>query len=190
MVWRAKPGCPPQRRDTLERAVNALPPDWLLPPQTGEIFPDIPTCHRRLRGFSLIEGFCVVRVGGGTKSNPGAKFLCSFHSSETRNTRRLEDRVERDEEGTIVSQRKREATSVGQSNCPWTVYVSWKSVGKRNSGIKSFILTVNTFEHKGHPLTDDPLWALFRNFKHWKPLLLNTDKLSSRIAIVVESSRH
>src|SRR5437762_7960320 len=55
MVWHAKPGCPSQRRDVLERAVNTLPLNWLSPPQTGEIFPDIPTCHRRLRGFSRSE---------------------------------------------------------------------------------------------------------------------------------------
>jgi len=160
MVWHAKPGCPSQRRDILERAVNTLPLNWLLPPQTGEIFPDIPTCHRRLRGFSLVEGFCVVRIGGGTKSNPGCKFFCSFHSSETRNYRKLEDRVERNEEGTITSKRKREATSVGQSDCPWQVYISWKSVGKRNSGIKGFILTVKSLEHKGYLLTDDLLMFL------------------------------
>ena len=157
MVWQAKPGCPPQRREALERAVNAMPPEWLLAPQTGELFPDVPACYRRLKGYSLVEGFCIVRFGGGTKSNPGCRFLCSFHVSGTRNSRKLEDRVVKDEEGTIISQRKREATSVGQSDCPWEAYVSWKSVGKRNSGIKSFILTINTLEHKGHPLTDDPL---------------------------------
>ena len=106
MVWQAKPGCPPQRREALERAVNAMPPEQLLAPQTGELFPDVPTCYRRLKGYSLVEGFCVVRVGGGTKSNPSYKFLCSFHSSKTRNYRKLEDRVEKDEERMIISRRK------------------------------------------------------------------------------------
>ena len=157
MVWQAKPGCPPQRREALERAVNAMPPEWLLAPQIRELFPNVPVCYCRLKDYSFVEGFYIVRFGGGIKSNPGCHFLCNFYGSGTRNSRKLEDKVEKDEEGTIISQRKREATSVGQSDCPWEAYVSWKSIGKRNSIIKSFILTINIFEYKGHPLTNDPL---------------------------------
>ena len=118
MVWQAKPGCPPQRREALECTVNAMLPEWLLAPQTGELFPDIPACYCRLKDYSFVEGFCIVRFSGGTKSNPGCHFLCSFYSSGTRNSRKLEDRVEKDKEGTIILQRKREATSVSQSDYP------------------------------------------------------------------------
>lgn len=157
MVWHAKPGCPEHHRRALERAVNAMPAEWRSPPATGESFPDLTTCYRRVQGFSLVEGFCIVKDGGGTKANPGTRFFCSFHGSQTKNCRKLEDRVSRDEEGNIVSQRKRETTSVGQSNCSWAVSASYKSVGKRNSGVKGYVLTVKSLLHSGHPLTDDPL---------------------------------
>lgn len=157
MVWHAKPGCPPQHREPLERAVNAMPAEWHSPPATGEVFPDLVTCLRRIQGFALVEGFCVVKIAGGTKINPGGRFACSFHGSLTRNYRKLEERVLKDDDGHIISQRKREATSVGQSSCPWQVLVSYKNIGKRNSGVKGFVLTAKSLSHEGHPLTEDPL---------------------------------
>ena len=71
-AWRAKPHCPRHLVAALERAVNALPSEWLLPPHTGEIFDSIEHCRRRLQGYSLAEGFEVVQIGGGTKQNPAA----------------------------------------------------------------------------------------------------------------------
>src|SRR4030095_10552388 len=106
MVWHAKPGCPQHLVATLERAVNSLPPEWLLSPCTGEIFDSIDHCKRRLPGYALAEGFEFVQTGGGTKQNPGARFQCSRHGEATRNWRKLEPRVERDEQGNITSKRK------------------------------------------------------------------------------------
>ena len=67
-TWRAKPRCPRHLVAVLERAVNALPSEWLLPPRTGEIFDSIEHCRRRLQGYSLAEGFEVVQTGGGTSA--------------------------------------------------------------------------------------------------------------------------
>ena len=157
MVWHAKPGCPPHHRQALERAVNAMPTAWREPPETGEVFEDIVTCQRRLRGFSLVEGFAIVKGSGSNKACPGQTFMCIFHGSKTRNTRNLEPIVERDIEDKIISQRERENTAVSQSNCHWEARVSYKSIGKRNSGVKGFVLTVKSLLHEGHQLTDDPL---------------------------------
>ena len=63
-VWRAKPRCPKHLVAILERAVNALPPAWLLQPTTGEVFDSIEHCKRRLQGYALAEGFDVVQTGG------------------------------------------------------------------------------------------------------------------------------
>src|SRR5438046_9559100 len=71
-AWRAKPGCPKHLVAVLERAVNALPPAWLLQPTTGEVFDSIEHCKRRLQGYALAEGFEVVQTGGGTKKWPGS----------------------------------------------------------------------------------------------------------------------
>jgi hypothetical protein len=61
LAWRAKPRCSTRLVATLEGAVNALPPEWLLPPHTGEIFDSIDYCKRRLKGYALTEGFDVVQ---------------------------------------------------------------------------------------------------------------------------------
>ena len=67
-AWRAKPRCPKHLVAVLERAVNALPPAWLLQPITGEVFDSIDHCNRRLQGYALAEGFEVVRTGGSSKT--------------------------------------------------------------------------------------------------------------------------
>ena len=117
-------------------AVNTLPIEWLQPPASGEVFDDIKMCDRRLQGFSLAEGFSIVKKGAGTEAHPGARYRCKHHGIETLNTRKLSDRIERDEKGNIISSRKREMTEVGQADCCFDVAVSWKSIGKRNSGLK------------------------------------------------------
>jgi hypothetical protein len=114
MPWQAKPGCAEHHRAAVEHIVNALHPDWLQPPQTGELFDGLEHCNRRLRGYALAEGFDIVRKGGGTKTNPSWRFRCLFYGEKTRNDRKLETRVKKDENGAIISKRQRENTNVHQ----------------------------------------------------------------------------
>ena len=111
-AWRAKPRCLKYLVAVLERAVNALPPAWLLPPATGELFDSIEHCRRRLQGYALAEGFDVVQIGGGIKKALAARFECLRHGEFIRNWRKLESHVECDEEGTITIVRQRENTLV------------------------------------------------------------------------------
>jgi hypothetical protein len=156
MPWYAKPGCPQHHRAAVERWVNALPPSYLLPPLSGELFDSLEDCNRRLRGYAFAEGFDVVRKGGGTKANPSYRFKCLFHGSNTQNNRKLEDRVELDSEGKISSKRRRDATNVRQLQCPWSALCSFRSLGKRGHRAKGFILTVQCDAHENHQLVDDP----------------------------------
>jgi hypothetical protein len=105
MVYQAPPSCPKYLVDALERAVNALPASWPSASNIGEVFATITDYERRLRGYCLAEGFDIVRTGGGTRAAPGARFSCIFHGKETRNWRKLEDHVERDKSGHIISSR-------------------------------------------------------------------------------------
>jgi hypothetical protein len=107
MVWRAYPDCPIYIVAALERAVNALPPEWLLAPAIGEVFNSIDRSRRRVRGLSLADDFNVVQTGAGNNRAPGARFQCIHHSIATRNYRKLEARIEKDEKGHIVNRRKR-----------------------------------------------------------------------------------
>jgi hypothetical protein len=156
MPWSAKPGCPQHHRATVERMINALPPSYLLLPSSGELFDSLDDCTDRLRGFTLAEGFDLARTGGGNKKVPGCRYKCVFHGSSTKNHRKLEDHVERDEEGKIVNKRQRDATSVRQLQCTWSAIYSFKIVGKRGAGERRFVLTVQCDAHEGHQLVDDP----------------------------------
>jgi hypothetical protein len=150
MAWQAKPGCPEHHRAAVERMVRALPPAYLLPPCSGEIFEGLEACNRRLRGYALAEGFDIVRKGGGTKANPSYRFRCIFHGTTTQNNRKLEEFVEKDSDGKIVSKRQREATSVRQLQCPWSALCSYRSIGKRGANEMGFILTVQCEAHENH----------------------------------------
>jgi hypothetical protein len=96
MVWRAHPQCPGHIRLTLERAVNTFPPEWLEPHTDDEMFDSVDACLKRLVAYSLSQGFDVV-ISNSSRRPPRATFCCTHHGEETRNTRKLESTVERDE---------------------------------------------------------------------------------------------
>ncbi len=143
MSFHAKSGCPKHLVAVYERAVNALPTAFLLPPATGEVFDDIPACERRLRGLALAEGFDIAHTGGGYRRVPAGRWQCSQHGKETKNWRKLEVRVEYDEEGTITSKCQREGTNVSQLNCNWLVRVSYKDVGGRGQCEEKLVIVVS-----------------------------------------------
>ena len=113
MPWNARPDYPQHHVAVLERLINSYPVQWLSEPQTGEEFDSLEHCNRRLRAFALAEGFDIVRHGGGTGAAPAYRFRCFFHGTETKNTRKLEDRVEIDEEGNITNRRQRDNIIIG-----------------------------------------------------------------------------
>ena len=98
-----------------------------------------------------------MQTGGGTKKVPGTRFECLKHGESTKNWRKLESHVEHDEEGAITTVHQRENTLVSQTDCKWSVRVSWKNKGIRGSEEKGFILTVICLNHHGHALIDNPL---------------------------------
>jgi hypothetical protein len=63
--------------------------------------------------WSFYQGFYPQESGGGTPAVPSMRLVCQHHSGKTRNYRGLEERVEHDEEGGVISQRKREKTATG-----------------------------------------------------------------------------
>ena len=117
---------------------------------------NIAECEKRLKAYSLAEGFDVVKNGGGTKKSPGVTFSYIYYGETTANRRKLKERVIRNSEDKIISKRKRESTVVRQTGCNWRVRVSWKRPN-RNSDEKAFILTVSSLNHEGHSLSEDPL---------------------------------
>lgn len=115
--WSALAGCQSNHREILERFVNRAPAAWRQPPQLGESFTSISEAAERLRLFALVTGFFIVNRGGGNRRSPGAVFKCIHHGVETRNERGLEDRVIYNENGVIITRRKRNNTTVRQTRC-------------------------------------------------------------------------
>ena len=116
----------------VEDAVRAFDSAWLLPPQQGELFDNPKACLRRLQGYALSQGFAVVTT---TSKKNRAQFACIHHGVETRNWRGLEEYIQKDAEGKILSSRKREDTAANAKDCSWEIYWSVRSVGKRGSGV-------------------------------------------------------
>jgi len=154
MAWTAHPDCPRHLVATLEKAVNALPVEWLDPPVTGEVFESFQECERRLRGFALSQGFDIVQKGGSGAHTPGKRWVCIHHGVRSQNNRGLEPRVERNKQGEITSTRKRNTTA-GQLACLWAVRCSYKDAIGRGTDTKAFILSVKELSHE-HDLVANP----------------------------------
>jgi hypothetical protein len=136
---------PQHQRSTFDRTIAALPPAFLGFPTTGEVFDSAASCKARLQGFSLGQGFAVV-VGKSNK-NQYVEFLCIHHDSETRNHRQLEQDVQLDPEGKIVSRRKRGDTQVNQKlDCQWRCICSFK-FAYTGAVDRVWILTVTSLTH-------------------------------------------
>ena len=83
--WTARPGCHEHLRVALERTVNSAPVAWRAIPVAGEVFSTKSEAEDRLRIWSLVKGFAVVRDGGGNKRYPAALYKCIHHGHSTRN---------------------------------------------------------------------------------------------------------
>jgi MULE transposase domain len=157
LPWTPNSLCPPHIVPILEQAVLALPPSFLIPPAKGEMFEGKDDCLKRLQGYALSTGFAVVQSSGGRGSEPPRfQFRCIHHGVETHNSRELEENVEYNNKGEIVTQRRQQATATQQKACRWQVYLSWKDVGVRGSNIKGFVLGITNNTHS-HPPAANPL---------------------------------
>jgi hypothetical protein len=183
--WRAAAGCPEHLRDTLEKVVNSFPPEWLEAPATGEIYESMEEANGRLNSFSLSQGFDVVISRSTQTPQPVTTFSCIHHGHETRNWRKLPPTVERDETGAIIGERKQNFTGVQQTDCPWACRVSYKSLGKRGSSKKGFVLTVKSVSHDNtHPLASNPF--VYKRHKDRLPeyQMLKAQAQSHRTAVL------
>jgi hypothetical protein len=156
-AWGAPEGCPDRVCGVLEQAVNGQPAAWRLPPVTGEVFASIEECERRLVTLGLVEGFdIVVSHSSRRPGNESTAWGCTHRGKKTRNTRKLPERVKRDPEGQVIDAREQDLTNVAQTDCPWSCLLSFKSIGKRGSGTKGWVLTVKNLTHEGHALKKNP----------------------------------
>jgi hypothetical protein len=94
-----KDGCPEVHRAIVQRTIDRMPQaHWRLP-TTGDIMSDLNEFEAHVINTAFCAGFDVVCTGRGSKANPEKRLKCYHHGEETRNWRKLEPRVVRDEEG-------------------------------------------------------------------------------------------
>ena len=155
--WTAHPHCPAHLRGEVEAHVRALPSAFLNEPLSGEVFDNVELCKERLQGFAFAQGFAITQQSGSMKqARPRFDFQCIHHGNSTRNYRKLEEHVERDEEDKITSRRKQEATTINARNCPYLIYLAFKQIGKRGSREFGLVLGVKDSSHS-HSMAVNPL---------------------------------
>ncbi|ERF69261.1 hypothetical protein EPUS_03965 [Endocarpon pusillum Z07020] len=146
--WTAHPHCPAHLRGEVEARVRAFPPAFLNEPSNGEVFDNVELCRERLQGFAFAQGFAITQQSGSMKqARQIFYFHCIHHGNSTRNYRKLEEHVERDEEDNITSRRKQEATAINARNCLYLIYLAFKQIGKRGSREFGLILGVKNNSH-------------------------------------------
>src|SRR6266480_3333126 len=99
MTWIAKASCAEHHVAILKHLINSFPPEWLLSPQSSEIFKNLEHCNRRLRVFAFATGFDIIRKGNDSKTLSSWRFFCFYHGTETRNDCKLKARVETNKKG-------------------------------------------------------------------------------------------
>jgi hypothetical protein len=72
-----------------------------------ETFTYVKAFKARIVGWSFCEGFWPEETGGCTPEVPSMRLKRKHHSAKSRNYRKLENRVERHDNGTITLQRKK-----------------------------------------------------------------------------------
>ena len=80
-VWSPPPGLTDTARNALVKAINRVPPAWLLPPQDGELFDRSAEVYARLQGYALFIGFAV--VGRSDSTSLRKNYLCIHHEDKT-----------------------------------------------------------------------------------------------------------
>ena len=86
--------------------LNQNPLARLLPPATDEVFNSSNHYLARLQAFALGQGFAVVTGKVHITGTPRWQFQCIYHSTRNQNNRRLEPKMARDGEGSIIIRKR------------------------------------------------------------------------------------
>src|SRR6266496_4114474 len=123
-IFAAHPLCPPHLRMQVEEVAEGFNPSWLLPPKEGELFQSATECFQRLQAWAFLQGFAIVTTTSGTKK-ARAQFACIHHSEQSKNWRKLNERVKKDSDtGEVISNRQRGNHRQNAQGCTWAAYWS------------------------------------------------------------------
>lgn len=126
--------------------VDSHPEAYHRPPIDGEWYDSKTQLRQRLDVFAITNGFATA-----VKSSTHQYIVvqCVHHDSESRNYHKLEEHVEKDQAGRIISRRQRETARTQNKNC------QWKITGHIHNDTR-WRIKVKCLDHN-HPPRPDPL---------------------------------
>ena len=155
--WQPHPRCPDYALEQLRTLVASFPAPWFPPLCKGDKFESLADALARLQGFTVTQGFAVTNISGSLESlHPYFVVACLHYGKATRNWRKLEDHIERDETSKVTTRRQQEDTSVQAKNCKFAWAISYKQV-PRGSGSYQFVVTKCPPSAHSHELAVNPL---------------------------------
>src|SRR5271155_3711956 len=156
-TWQPHKDCPAHLVEQIKAYGNSLPTSWRTEPFAGDVFDSPDHAFGRLQGYAFLNGFAVVkwRSTKADSSDPRARYRCIHHGDESKNWRELEQHIERDDAGNILSQRKREDTFLYKFACKWMVYVTLKPI-HYGATTKVWTIGISSLDHS-HALVANPL---------------------------------
>jgi MULE transposase domain len=133
-------------RSAFDKAVEALPPEHRRAPTTGDEVnnPEEALCW--FQNYAFTQGFCLVTS---SKARDRLRVACIHHGKKTRNTRKLAETV------TDGGDRKKELTYIKAKECPYSLYVSYKTVRGGLQGVeerKAWLVSFTCSYHTHPPI--------------------------------------
>lgn len=136
------------------KKLKTFPVAWLQKPSSKERFESPQQCLERLNAYGFLEGCLFVTGRSRSDGTPNFQYLCKFHGEKTANKRKLEERVAKDEEGKIVTQRQRD-TQVKKRGCPVEYFLSHKIINNTTKE-RAWIGIWKEDTHENHALHLNP----------------------------------
>ena len=124
-------------------------------PGSQEKFESEVDCLQRLNAWGFATGCAFVTLRSRPKDiTPSWQFACVFHDEATANKWKLEGRVEKDDEGNVVSKRQRDTVN-RRLGCPVRYGLSFRQL-RRGQGERAYIGRWIEEGHLGHPEIVNP----------------------------------
>lgn len=144
-------------RSVFDKAIEALPREHLRAPVTGDEVNSPEDALRWFQDYAFTQGFVLVTA---SKVRDRLRVGCIHHGKKTRNTRKLSDTV------TEGGDRKKELTYIKAKECPYSLYVSFKTIRSGHGGVeerKGRVVGITYHYHMHPPLLNPFHYACHRS---------------------------
>ncbi|KAM4066755.1 hypothetical protein HRG_012165 [Hirsutella rhossiliensis] len=140
---------PDDVRSAFDKAVEALPQEHRRAPITGDEVNSPEEALRWFQDYAFTQGFALVTA---SKVRDRLRVNCLHHGRGTRNTRKLSNTV------TEGGDRKKKLAYIKAKECPYSLYVSYRTIRSGHGGVeerKGWVAGF-TFAYHTHPPLQNP----------------------------------